>query len=281
MSGHDLTYAMALKRVLSQGSPRGDRTGTGTISTFGEQAYYHFEDGFPLLTTKKVYWKGVVHELLWFLSGDTNTDYLQDNDVHIWDEWADASGNLGPVYGAQWRDFNGVDQIAELMDNLRKDPYSRRHIVSAWNPSVLPDTSQTPRENAENGLQALPPCHTLFQFYVEDIEGKQYLSCQLYQRSGDMFLGVPFNIASYSLLTAMIAHQLDMEPGKFIHTLGDAHIYNNHVDQVNEQLERPWDIPAPTIKFNRKPDSIFDYKFEDIELVNYEPLPAIKAPISV
>jgi len=321
MSLTDQTYINELYGVYASGNSREDRTGTGTISSFGVTSRYPLRIGFPLLTCKKIYWKGIVHELLWFLKGDTNIKYLQDNDVHIWDQWADSEGNLGPVYGAQWRDFNGVDQIQELMNNLRDYPLSRRHIVSAWNPSVLPNNEISPSENAANGLQALPPCHTLFQFYVEKlstseisswiiedkkcsemslkmkwktlpklikelekrgIEVPKYkLSCQLYQRSADMFLGVPFNIASYSLLTRMICHQLNMVPCEFIHTIGDAHVYKNHLDQVGQILERPTDRLPPTVSFKRKPKSIFDYTFEDIQLENYFPMDAIKADIAV
>ena len=243
-------YLNLLSKVILTGTQRVDRTGVGTIGVFGEQVKFNLADGFPLLTTKKVHFKSVVHELLWFLSGDTNIKYLKDNGVRIWDEWADQDGDLGPIYGHQWRhwaedDFvNGIDQISELIKNLKKDPFSRRHIVSAWNPVDVPN-------------MALPPCHTLFQFHVEDCsDGKRYLNCQLYQRSADLFLGVPFNIASYALLTHMVAQVVGMEPGNFIHTFGDLHIYQNHREQVGEQLGRT-PTSLPRLKLNPEIKDIF------------------------
>lgn len=257
---HDL-----LKHILKYGEKKEDRTGTGTISVFGYQNRYNLEDTFPLLTTKKVHFKSVVHELLWFLKGDTNVKYLKDNGVSIWNEWADEDGNLGPVYGYQWRSFNGqVDQILNLIEDLKKNRYSRRLIVSAWNPIDVPK-------------MALPPCHSLFQFYVNSDDK---LSCQLYQRSADAFLGVPFNIASYALLTLMIAQVVGLKPFEFIHTFGDLHIYNNHLEQVNLQLEREFK-PLPKVRLNKDINSIFDFKYEDIILENYDPHPLIKAPVAV
>ena len=273
---HDL-----LKHVLENGVRKGDRTGTGTISVFGHQMRFDLSEGFPLVTTKKVFLKAIIHELLWFLKGESNIAYLKEHKVRIWDEWATDDGELGPVYGVQWRswptpDGRSIDQIKEVVDAIKHNPNSRRHIVSAWNPAVLPDTSFSPKENAAMGLQALPPCHTMFQFYVA--EGR--LSCQLYQRSADLFLGVPFNIASYALLTMMIAQVCDLEPGDFVHTFGDTHIYNNHLDQVNEQLSRDF-RPLPTMYLNPDIKDLFDFKYEDFRLENYDPHPRIKAPISV
>ena len=260
-------YEDLLRLVLEQGTPKSDRTGTGTRSLFGHQLRYDLSRGFPLITTKRVHFKSVAYELLWFLRGDSNTRFLTDNGVTIWDEWADPQGELGPVYGVQWRswptpDGQHIDQIANAVELLRTDPDSRRNIVSAWNVSEL-------------GNMALPPCHLLFQFYVAD--GK--LSCQLYQRSADLFLGVPFNIASYSLLTHMVAQQVGLEVGEFIWTGGDCHIYDNHVEQVRTQLERE-PFPYPKLALH-KADSIFDYRFEDFEVVCYEHHPGIKAPVAV
>jgi len=257
-----------MRHVRDHGVYKDDRTGTGTYSVFGYQMRYHLADGFPLVTTKKVFMKGIVHELLWFLQGSTNVRYLQEHGVHIWDEWADADGELGPVYGSQWRswpapDGGTLDQIARLIEGIRHDPDSRRHIVSAWNV-------------AEVDTMALPPCHTLFQFYVA--EGR--LSCQLYQRSADIFLGVPFNIASYALLTHLIAQVCDLEPGDFVHTLGDAHLYANHLEQADEQLTRV-PLPLPTLRLNPEVRHIDDFRFEDIRLDNYRSHQAIKAPIAV
>ena len=275
------TYLDLLQTILDKGTPKSDRTGTGTISLFGYQMRFDLSEGFPAVTTKKLHFKSIIHELLWFLQGDTNIAYLNENGVRIWDEWATDEGDLGPVYGAQWRnwiapDGRRIDQITQLLDDLRQKPNSRRHIVSAWNPALLPDESKSPRENAASGLQALPPCHTMFQFHVAD--GK--LSCQLYQRSADVFLGVPFNIASYSLLTMMIAQVVDLEPGDFVHTFGDVHIYMNHLDQVHTQLERE-PYPLPRMKINPERRDLFDFRYEDFELVDYQHHPVIRAPIAV
>ena len=275
------TYLQLLQDVLDKGSRKGDRTGTGTISLFGYQMRFDLSEGFPCLTTKKLHLRSIIYELLWFLNGDTNISYLNENGVSIWDEWADEDGDLGPVYGAQWRDWKTadgghIDQIKSLLVDLRERPNSRRHIVSAWNPAVLPDESQSPQDNARAGLQALPPCHTMFQFYVND--GK--LSCQMYQRSADVFLGVPFNIASYSLLTMMMAQVLDLEPGDFIHTLGDTHIYLNHLDQVNTQLSRET-FALPTMRINPEVRDLFKFSFEDFELQDYQCHPGIRAPIAI
>jgi thymidylate synthase len=260
---HDL-----IQHILDKGTFKGDRTGTGTLSTFGYQMRYNLEDGFPVLTTKKLHLRSIIHELLWFLQGDTNIKYLKDNNVSIWDEWADENGNLGPVYGYQWRswptpDGGSIDQISNLIDQIKKNPNSRRLIVNAWNVAYVDN-------------MALPPCHTMFQFYVAD--GK--LSCQLYQRSADTFLGVPFNIASYALLTMMVAQVCDLKPGEFIHTLGDAHLYSNHLDQAKLQLERDF-RPLPTMKINPTVKDIFGFKYEDFELLNYDPHPHIKAAVAI
>ncbi|WP_078380281.1 thymidylate synthase [Sutcliffiella halmapala] len=261
-------YLELCSHILHNGTKKEDRTGTGTISTFGYQMRFDLAEGFPLVTTKKLHLKSIVHELLWFLSGDTNVKYLQENGVRIWNEWADENGDLGPVYGYQWRswptaDGKSIDQITNLIDQIKQNPDSRRLIVSAWNVA-----------NVDS--MALPPCHTMFQFYVAD--GK--LSCQLYQRSADVFLGVPFNIPSYALLTMMVAQVCDLEPGEFIHTLGDAHIYSNHIEQVKMQLERtPKALPKMVI--NKEVKSIFDFKYEDFNLVGYDPHPHIKGVVSV
>ncbi|MDZ4097328.1 MAG: thymidylate synthase [Methylophilaceae bacterium] len=260
---HDL-----MRHVLEHGHKKEDRTGTGTLSVFGYQMRFNLAEGFPLLTTKKVHLKSIIHELLWFLQGSTNIAYLKEHGVTIWDEWADANGNLGPVYGYQWRnwpkpDGTHIDQIAQVVNAIKKNPDSRRLIVSAWN---VADVDQ----------MKLPPCHSFFQFYVAD--GK--LSCQLYQRSADIFLGVPFNIASYALLTMMVAQVCGLKLGDFVHTLGDAHIYLNHLDQVNEQLSREF-RPLPTMRINPEVKDIFGFKFEDFTLENYDPHPAIKAPVAV
>lgn len=270
---HDL-----LKYVLDHGVKKEDRTGTGTISVFGYQMRFDLAEGFPVLTTKKVHLKSIIHELLWFLKGETNIEYLKENNVKIWDSWATENGELGPVYGHQWRNWNSddIDQIKDVIDQIKTNPDSRRLIVAAWNPSVLPDTSKTFEENVANGKAALPPCHAWFQFYV--LDGK--LSCQLYQRSADIFLGVPFNIASYALLTLMIAQVCDLEPGDFVHTFGDAHIYTNHMDQVNLQLSRDFYV-LPQMKMNPEVNDIFDFKYEDFELVNYKCHPHIKGEVSV
>lgn len=260
---HDL-----MRHVMENGTTKGDRTGTGTKSVFGYQMRFDLSDGFPVVTTKKLHLRSIIHELLWFLKGDSNIKYLKENGVSIWDEWADENGELGPVYGVQWRswptpDGQKIDQIQKLVDSLRNNPDSRRHIVNAWNVTEV-----------EN--MALPPCHTMFQFYVAD--GK--LSCQLYQRSADIFLGVPFNIASYALLTLMLAQVCGLEPGDFVHTFGDAHIYSNHFEQVELQLSRDF-RELPNMKINPEIDNLFDFKYEDFELVNYNPHPGIKAPIAV
>ncbi|EWH08453.1 thymidylate synthase [Catenovulum agarivorans DS-2] len=274
-------YLDLMQHVLDTGTTKSDRTGTGTISVFGYQMRFNLAEGFPLVTTKKCHLRSIIHELLWFIAGDTNIKYLNDNGVKIWDDWATESGELGPVYGAQWRswpttDGGSIDQLSELIEQIKTNPDSRRLIISAWNPAVLPDAGVKPHENAANGKQALPPCHTLFQFYVAD--GK--LSCQLYQRSADIFLGVPFNIASYALFTMMIAQVCDLELGDFVHTLGDAHLYLNHLEQTKLQLSRE-PRALPQMKINPEVKSIFDFKFEDFELTGYDPHPHIKAPISV
>jgi|TARA_Y100000310_G_scaffold286485_1_gene310696 thymidylate synthase len=276
MNTADVQYLALLKKVMDQGSTKDDRTGTGTVSVFGAQMRFNLSEGFPLLTTKKVHMKSIVHELLWFLKGDTNIKYLQENGVKIWDEWATPEGELGPVYGKQWRDFSGIDQISWVVDEIKRNPTSRRLIVSAWNPSVLPDISKAPDQNAAEGKMALPPCHCLFQFYV--LDGK--LSCQLYQRSADIFLGVPFNIASYSLLTHMMAQVCNLQVGDFVHTFGDLHLYSNHMQQALTQLERE-PKALPTLKLNSDVQDLFAFTYEDIEVCNYDPHPGIKAPIAV
>tara|TARA_B100001173_G_scaffold62878_1_gene53023 strand:+ start:51 stop:875 length:825 start_codon:yes stop_codon:yes gene_type:complete len=271
-------YLDLVKHVLEKGELKADRTGTGTKSVFGYQMRFDLSEGFPMITTKKLHLKSIIHELLWFLKGDTNIKYLKDNGVNIWNAWADSNGDLGPVYGFQWRNWNndGIDQISNLINDLKNNPSSRRHLISAWNPSVLPDTSKSFETNVANGKAALPPCHAFFQFHV--INGK--LSCQLYQRSADIFLGVPFNIASYSLLTLMIAQVCNLEAGDFIHTFGDAHIYSNHFEQMKLQLARePRNLP--TIKINSEVNNIFDFKFEDFTLENYDPHPHIKGKVAV
>ena len=261
-------YLDLMQKVLNEGQKKSDRTGTGTLSIFGHQMEFDLSDGFPLVTTKKVHLKSIVHELIWFLQGSTNISYLKENGVSIWDEWADEKGDLGPVYGAQWRSWpdgnNGtIDQIQNLIQGIKTNPDSRRHIVSAWNPALVDE-------------MALPPCHSLFQFYVVNEE----LSCQLYQRSADIFLGVPFNIASYALLTHMVAHVCNLKAGKFVHTFGDAHLYLNHLDQAKLQLSRDTKI-LPQLKLNSEVKNIFDFKFEDVEITNYESHPSISAPIAV
>ena len=272
-------YLDLLQHILDNGFQKGDRTGTGTKSVFGYQMRFNLEEGFPLLTTKKVHLRSIIHELLWLINGDTNIKYLHDNKVSIWDEWADENGDLGPIYGAQWRNWNneGIDQIADLIDSIKNNPNSRRHIVTAWNPSVLPDEkSKDFAQNVADGKAALPPCHAFFQFYVADNK----LSCQLYQRSADVFLGVPFNIASYSLLTMMIAQVCGLGLGDFVHTFGDVHIYNNHIEQVKLQLSRE-PRQLPTMKLNPEVKSIFDFKYEDFKLEDYNPHDAIKADVSI
>ena len=271
-------YLDLIEHVIKNGVEKSDRTGTGTKSVFGYQMRFDLSKGFPMVTTKKLHTKSIIYELLWFLNGDTNIDYLKNNGVKIWDDWADENGDLGPVYGFQWRNWNNdnIDQISELIETIKTNPNSRRMLISAWNPSVLPDTSKSFSENVRNGKAALPPCHAFFQFYVSNNK----LSCQLYQRSADIFLGVPFNIASYALLTHMIAHVCNLEVGDFVHTFGDAHIYNNHIDQINLQLSRE-PRKLPTLKIKRKVESIFDFKFEDFEIINYDPHPHIKGLVSV
>lgn len=270
---HDL-----LKHVLENGTEKQDRTGTGTKSVFGYQMRFDLSEGFPMITTKKLHLKSIIYELLWFLNGDTNIKYLQENGVRIWNEWADENGDLGPVYGHQWRNWNGeeIDQISEIIQTLKTNPDSRRMLVSAWNPSVMPDTSKPFSENVANGKAALPPCHAFFQFYVAN--GK--LSCQLYQRSADIFLGVPFNISSYALLTMMMAQVCGYEAGDFIHTFGDAHIYSNHYEQVALQLSRtPRALPKMII--NPEVKDIFGFTFEDFTLKDYDPYPHIKGAVAI
>ncbi len=271
-------YIDLVKHVLKNGDFKGDRTGTGTKSVFGYQMRFDLNEGFPLVTTKKLHLKSIIHELLWFINGETNIKYLRDNGVKIWDAWADESGNLGPIYGSQWRNWNNekIDQISQLIDLIKNNPDSRRMLVSAWNPSVLPDTKKSFSENVMNGKAALPPCHAFFQFYVSNNK----LSCQLYQRSADIFLGVPFNIASYALFTHMIAHVCNLDVGDFVHTFGDAHIYSNHTEQIELQLSRT-PRKLPTLNIKRKVGSIFDFKFEDFEIINYDPHPHIKGKVSV
>jgi thymidylate synthase len=274
-------YLALMRHVLDTGVKKEDRTGTGTISVFGYQMRFDLNAGFPLVTTKKCHMRSIIHELLWFLKGETNIAYLTENNVKIWDGWATDDGELGPVYGKQWRSWEGangqvIDQISELVEQIKTNPDSRRLIVSAWNPAVLPDTSFSPKENAEQGRQALPPCHTMFQFYV--LEGK--LSCQLYQRSADIFLGVPFNIASYALLTMMLAQVCDLQLGDFIHTLGDAHLYVNHLEQAKLQLTRqPYSLPKMII--NSSIDDIFAFEINDFELKDYQTHDHIKAPVAI
>ena len=271
-------YLNLVKEVLENGNQKGDRTGTGTKSIFGHQLRFDLSKGFPMITTKKLHLKSIIHELLWFINGDTNISYLNENGVKIWNEWANKDGDLGPVYGYQWRNWNGdeIDQIKELISTLKSNPNSRRMLISAWNPSVLPDTSKTFEENVASGKAALPPCHAFFQFYVNN--GK--LSCQLYQRSADVFLGVPFNIASYALFTMMVAQVCGYQAGDFIHTFGDAHLYNNHIDQVKLQLSRDT-RPLPKMEINPEIKSIFDFKFEDFKLVDYDPHPHIKGAVAI
>ncbi len=276
-------YLDLMQDVVDNGVDRGDRTGVGTRSVFGRQIRFDLSEGFPLVTTKKVHLKSIIYELLWFLKGSTDNNWLSERGVSIWDEWATEDGDLGPIYGKQWRSWAGqdgfvVDQISDLITQIKTKPNSRRLIISAWNPTELPDESISPQENVREGRMALAPCHCLFQFYVEN--GR--LSCQLYQRSADLFLGVPFNIASYALLTHMIAQQCDLDVGDFVHTFGDCHLYSNHLTDeiVYEQLGRtPRALPKLNIK--RKPDSIFDYEFEDFDVLDYDPYSGIRAPIAI
>ncbi|MAQ09228.1 MAG: thymidylate synthase [Gammaproteobacteria bacterium] len=279
---HDL-----VKHILNNGAQKGDRTGTGTLSVFGYQMRFDLSEGFPMVTTKKLHLKSIIYELLWFLKGDTNIEYLKENGVRIWNEWADEDGNLGPVYGHQWRNWNSeeIDQIKEVIESLKNNPNSRRMLVSAWNPSVMPDTSKSFAENVANGKAALPPCHAFFQFYVapgdpEAEDKRPKLSCQLYQRSADVFLGVPFNIASYALFTMMMAQVCDYAPGDFIHTFGDAHIYNNHIEQLNLQLTREI-RKLPTMTLNPEVKDIFSFSFDDFKLENYDPHPHIKGKVAI
>jgi thymidylate synthase len=276
-------YLDLLRDVVDNGIDKSDRTGVGTRSVFGRQVRFDLGLGFPLLTTKRVHTKSLIHELLWFLSGSTDNQWLRDRGVTIWNEWATEDGSLGPIYGAQWRswacpDGRVIDQLADLVATIRSRPDSRRLVVSAWNPADLPDETQGPQDNVRAGRMSLAPCHCLFQFYVA--EGK--LSCQLYQRSADLFLGVPFNIASYALLTHLIAQQCDLDVGEFVHTFGDLHLYRNHLNDeiVFEQLRRE-PRPLPRLRLLRRPASLFDYQFEDIEILDYDPHPAIRAPIAV
>ncbi|BAO42990.1 thymidylate synthase [Thiolapillus brandeum] len=274
-------YLELLQRVRTEGAPKGDRTGTGTYSVFGHQMRFDLNQGFPLVTTKKIHLKSVIHELLWFLRGDTNTAYLRDNGVTIWDEWADKNGELGPIYGYQWRswptpDGSHIDQIEQIIAQIRTTPNSRRIIVSAWNPADLPDESISPQDNVAQGRMALAPCHAFFQFYVRD--GR--LSCQLYQRSADVFLGVPFNIASYALLTMMLAQVCGLQAGDFIHTLGDAHLYSNHLEQADLQLSRePFSLPSMSL--DPEIQKLDDFVFDSFEIQNYHSHPGIRAPIAV
>ena len=271
-------YLDLIRHIQTNGIQKTDRTGTGTKSVFGYQMRFDLSKGFPMVTTKKLHLKSIIHELLWFLKGDTNIQYLQENGVRIWNEWADEKGNLGPVYGHQWRNWNDeeIDQIKDILETLKSSPDSRRMLVSAWNPSVMPNTSKSFAENVANNKAALPPCHAFFQFYVAN--GK--LSCQLYQRSADVFLGVPFNIASYALLTMMMAQVCNLKARDFVHTFGDAHIYSNHEDQIKLQLSR---IPKslPTIKMNPKIKDLFEFTFEDFELIDYNPHPLIKGTVAI
>lgn len=274
-------YLTLLQHIIDHGTDKGDRTGTGTRSVFGYQMRFDLQEGFPLLTTKKLHLRSIIHELLWFLTGDTNIRYLKENGVRIWDEWADQNGDLGPLYGKQWVAWqtpggDTINQIAEVIETLKHNPNSRRMIVSAWNPADLPDETVSPQQNVANGKMALAACHAFFQFYVAD--GR--VSCQLYQRSADTFLGVPFNIASYALLLHMVAQQTGYEVGEFIWTGGDVHLYNNTLAQSREQLQRE-PYPLPKLLIHRKPASIFDYRFEDFEIVDYQSHPHIKAEVSV
>ena len=271
-------YQDLLKYIKENGVEKKDRTGTGTISVFGYQMKFDLKKGFPLVTTKKLHLRSIIYELIWFINGGTNINYLNENGVSIWDEWADEKGDLGPIYGSQWRNWNndGVDQLKDVISSLKQNPSSRRMIVTAWNPNIIPNTKKTFSENVKEGKAALPPCHAFFQFYVADNK----LSCQMYQRSADVFLGVPFNIASYALLTFMIAQVCELEIGEFVHTLGDAHIYLNHLEQVDLQLSRD-PLELPKLKLNPIIKSIEDFKYEDVEIIDYKFHPPIKGKISI
>ena len=271
-------YLDLIRHIQTNGVAKTDRTGTGTKSVFGYQMRFDLAQGFPMVTTKKLHLKSIIHELLWFLKGDTNIGYLQENGVRIWNEWADENGNLGPVYGHQWRNWNSeeIDQIKDIIHSLKTNPDSRRMLVSAWNPSVLPDTAKSFAENVANNKAALPPCHAFFQFYVA--EGR--LSCQLYQRSADVFLGVPFNIASYALLTMMMAQVCELEAGDFVHTFGDAHIYSNHKEQIELQLTRT-PRSLPTMRINPAVKDLFAFTYDDFELLDYNPHPLIKGAVAI
>lgn len=271
-------YLNLIRHIQDKGIEKTDRTGTGTKSVFGYQMRFDLSEGFPMVTTKKLHLKSIIHELLWFIKGDTNIAYLQENGVRIWNEWANEDGDLGPVYGHQWRNWNseGIDQIKEVIHTIKTNPDSRRMLVSAWNPSVMPDTTQSFADNVANNKAALPPCHAFFQFYVANGQ----LSCQLYQRSADVFLGVPFNIASYALLTLMMAQVCDLAPGNFVHTFGDAHIYSNHQEQIALQLSRT-PKALPTMKINPEIKDLFAFTYDDFELIDYHPHPAIKGQVAV
>ena len=277
----DRIYLDLLRDVLTHGAERDDRTGTGTLSVFGRMYRHDLADGFPLLTTKKLHIKSIVHELLWFLQGGINTRYLREHGVTIWDEWATETGDLGPLYGAQWRAWPGrdgqpIDQVTALVDGIRRNPMSRRHVINAWNVAYLPDERQSPQANVKAGRMALAPCHVMYQFYVAN--GR--LSCMLTQRSADLYLGVPFNCAEVALLTHMVAQQCDLEPGEIVHSFGDLHLYRNHIEQAKLQLTRH-PRPSPQLRIKRRPDSILDYRFEDFEISGYDPHPPISAPIAV
>ena len=271
-------YLDLLHHIKEKGVKKEDRTGTGTISVFGYQMRFNLQEGFPLVTTKKLHLRSIIHELIWFINGDTNIKYLKENGVTIWDEWADSNGNLGPIYGHQWRNWNsdGIDQLKEVIYLLKNNPSSRRMIVTAWNPNIIPDSSKSFSDNVKNGKAALPPCHAFFQFYVSDNK----LSCQMYQRSADVFLGVPFNIASYSLLTHMIAQVCEYDVGDFVHSFGDTHIYLNHLEQVDLQLTRK-PMKLPKLKLNPLVKKIEDFKYEDIEIIDYNSHPSISGKISI
>ena len=271
-------YLNLIRHIQDNGIEKTDRTGTGTKSVFGYQMRFDLSKGFPMVTTKKLHLKSIIHELLWFIKGETNIAYLQENGVRIWNEWANKDGDLGPVYGHQWRNWNseGIDQIKEVIHTIKTNPDSRRMLVSAWNPSVMPDTTQSFADNVANNKAALPPCHAFFQFYVANGQ----LSCQLYQRSADVFLGVPFNIASYALLTLMVAQVCDLAPGDFVHTFGDAHIYSNHQEQIALQLSRT-PKALPTMNINPNIKDLFAFTYDDFELIDYHPHPAIKGQVSV